>query len=432
MYPLAASPSPASRAAPTHAGPPLGGSVPARTILLVEADAAAAESITATLGRLGYTVTTVTGPDQAVELAAANDLVILDVVGGTKAAVGVARGIRAAAMGGIPILAISQTDSVEERIEFLEGGADDVMPKPFDERELEARVDALFLRVQRARDLAPPPALEGTMLPRVRRIVAVFSPKGGVGTTTVATNIAVAQAQRKPDKVVLVDLNLGFGSVATHLNLDVRQSLADVIRDEPALREPDLLRSYAIRHESGLNVLAAPPTPELAASVEAHHIEQLLETLVRQYDAIVIDAGSMIDERSMIVLDRADAVIVPFHPEMAALKAVRAMLDYLNENGSNASKTSFVVNNMFAREILRMRDVETALGTHVTLELPYDPFLYLKAINEGVPIVRGAPRSIPAERLTRLSAMAFNEDGEVAPATPPEKARGLTGLLRRS
>jgi pilus assembly protein CpaE len=406
--------------------------VPARTILLVEADAAAAGSITSTLGRLGYTVTTVTDSDQAVALAVANDLVILDVIGGTKAAVDVARGIRAAAaMSGIPILAISQTDSVEERIEFLEGGADDVMPKPFDERELEARVDALFLRVQRARDLAPPPALEGTMLPRVRRMVAVFSPKGGVGTTTIATNIAVAQAQRKPDKVVLVDLNLGFGSVATHLNLEVRQSLADVIRDEAALREPDLLRSYAIRHDSGLNVLAAPPTPELAASVEAHHVEQLLETLVRQYDAIVIDAGSMIDERSMIVMDRADAVIVPFHPEMAALKAVRAMLDYLNENGSNASKTSFVVNNMFAREILRMRDVETALGTHVTLELPYDPFLYLKAVNEGVPIVRGAPRSIPADRLARLSAMAFNEDGEVAPAEP-DKARGLTGLLRRS
>jgi pilus assembly protein CpaE len=430
MYPLAASPLLLRPRDPS--GLPLGGFVPARTILLVEADAAAAGSITSTLGRLGYNVTTVTDPDQVVELAAANDLVILDIVGGKKAAVDVARGIRAAAaMSGIPVLAISQTDSVEERIEFLEGGADDVMPKPFDERELEARIDALFLRVQRARDIAPPPALEGTMLPRVRRMVAVFSPKGGVGTTTIATNIAVAQAQRKPDKVVLVDLNLGFGCVATHLNLDVRQSLADVIRDEAALREPDLLRSYAIRHDSGLNVLAAPPTPELAGSVEAHHIEQLLETVVRQYDAIVIDAGSMIDERSMIVLDRADAVIVPFHPEMAALKAVRAMLDYLNENGSNASKTSFVVNNMFAREILRMRDVETALGTHVTLELPYDPFLYLKAVNEGVPIVRGAPRSIPAERLTRLSAMAFNEDGEVVPAEP-DKARGLTGLLRRS
>jgi pilus assembly protein CpaE len=406
--------------------------VPARTILLLEADAAAADSMTNILARLGYNVTTVADADQAVELAAANELVILDVVDGHKTAVDVAREIRAApAMTGIPILAISQTDAVEERIEFLVAGADDVMPKPFDARELEARVDALFLRVQRARDLAPPPALEGTMLPKVRRMVAVFSPKGGVGTTTIATNIALAQAQRKPDKVVLIDLNLAFGSVATHLNLEVRHSLADVIRDDAALREPELLRTYAIRHDSGLHVLAAPPTPELSGLVEAQHVEQLLETILRQYDAVVIDAGSMLDDRSMIVLDHADAVIVPVYPEIAALKAVRSMLDYLNENGSAASKTTFVLNNTFAREILRMRDVESALGSRVTLELPYDPFLYLKAVNEGIPIVKGAPRSIPADRLVRLSATAFNENGQDAWAVP-ERSRGLTGLLRRS
>jgi pilus assembly protein CpaE len=291
-------------------------------------------------------------------------------------------------------------------------------------------VDALFLRVQRARDLAPPPALEGTMLPKVRRMVAVFSPKGGVGTTTIATNIALAQAQRKPDKVVLIDLNLGFGSVATHLNLEVRQSLADVIRDEAALREPELLRTYAIRHDSGLHVLAAPTSPELAELVEAKHVEQLLETILRQYDVVVIDGGSMLDDRSMIVLDHADAVIVPVYPEIAALKAVRAMLDYLNDNGSAASKAAFVLNNMFAREILRMRDVESALGARVTLELPYDPFLYLKAVNEGIPIVKGAPRSIPAERLVRLSATAFNENAQDA-SVPTERSRGLK-LLRRS
>jgi len=406
--------------------------VPARTILLLEADAAAADSITNNLARLGYNVTTVADADQAVELAAANELVILDVADGKKTAVDVAREIRAApAMTGLPILAISQTDAVEERIEFLVAGADDVMPKPFDARELEARVDALFLRVQRARDLAPPPALEGTMLPKVRRMVAVFSPKGGVGTTTIATNIALAQAQRKPDKVVLIDLNLGFGCVATHLNLDVRQSLADVIRDEAALREPELLRTFAMRHDSGLHVLAAPPTPELAGLVEPQHVEQLLDTILRQYDAVVVDAGSMLDDRTMIVVDHADALIVPVYPEIAALKAVRAMLDYFNENGSAGSKAAFVVNNIFAREILRMRDVESALGARVTLELPYDPFLYLKAVNEGIPIVKGAPRSVAADRLVRLSATAFNESSDDA-AAAPERTRGLTGLLRRS
>ena len=406
--------------------------MPARPILLLEADPAVADSITNTLARLGYNVTTVDDPAQATELAGSHELVILDLIAGPKTAVDVCREIRSVReMSGIPVLAITQSDAVDERIEFLEAGADDVVAKPFDARELEARVDALFLRVQRARDLAPPPPIDGTLLPRLRRTVAVFSPKGGVGTTTIATNIAIAQALRKPDKVVLVDLNLGFGSVASHLNLDVRTSLADVIHDESALREAELLRTYAMRHDSGLHVLAAPPNPELAGLVEGEHLEQLLDTMLLEYDAIVIDAGSVVDDRSLVVFDKADALIVPVAPEMTALRAVKSMLDYLGESGTASAKTTFVLNNTFAREILRLRDVEAALGARITLELPYDPFLYLKAVNEGVPIVRGAPRSAPAERLVRLAATAFNEDGE-AVATADNRARGLTGLLRRS
>jgi pilus assembly protein CpaE len=146
---------------------------------------------------------------------------------------------------------------------------------------------------------------------------------------------------------------------------------------------------------------------------------------------VVVDAGSVVDDRSLVVFDKADAVIVPVAPEMAALRAVRSMLDYLGESGTAGSKMIFVLNNIFAREILRLRDVETALAARIALELPYDPFLYLKAVNEGIPIVRGAPRSMPAERLVRLAATAFNEGAEPVPV-PGDARRGLTGLLRRS
>ncbi len=407
--------------------------MPASSILLLDADTASAELITGVLTRVGYTVTAATDAADALAKAGDNHLVILDVVEGEPSAYDVCREIRATpSMASIPVLCIGQSDEVEERIRFLEAGADDVMAKPFDERELEARVEALLLRFQRSKDLAPIVGAEGLIVaPRLRRIVAVFSPKGGVGTTTIATNVAMAMAERRPDRVVLVDLDRQFGQAATHLNLEPRQTLADVVRDEAALREPELLRTYAMRHDSGLHLLASPQNPERASLVEARHVEQLLETVLGTYDLVVIDAGSNLDEIAMNVLERADTVLIPLYPEIAALKAVHVLLEYLGEGGSVGAKAMFVVNNVFAREILKLRDVESALAARVTADLPYDPFLYLKAVNEGIPIVRGAPKSPGAERLVKLAAVAFGEDGTTSAPTPAERRGGLFGLRRR-
>jgi Flp pilus assembly CpaE family ATPase len=117
---------------------------------------------------------------------------------------------------------------------------------------------------------------------------------------------------------------------------------------------------------------------------------------------------------------------------MAALKAVHSLLDFLNEAGSVGAKTTFVLNNMFAREILKMRDVESALGTKVSIELPYDPFLYLKAVNEGVPVVVGAPRSGPADRLLKLVDVAIGDDAVDGTGGRSRRGGLLSGLRRRA
>jgi pilus assembly protein CpaE len=407
--------------------------VPASTILLIEADAASGEAIAPVLSGVGYTVT-VTEPADATGKVADHQLVIIDVVTGERSAADVCREIRATPdLSAIPVLCVSQTDEVEDRIRFLEAGVDDVMAKPFDARELEARVEALLLRFQRSKDLSAVISTDGVVVTKARRMVAVHSPKGGVGTSTIATNIAMAAAQKKPDRVVIVDLDLQFGQVATHLNVTPNQTLADVVRDEGALREPELLRTYATRHDSGLHVLAAPTGPEAAGLINAEHIDRILTTVLETYDQVVIDTGSWLDERTMAAFQHADSVLFVVNPEIAALKAVAALVEYLNEAGTVAAKSSFVLNNTFGREILKVRDVETALGTKVASELPYDPFLYLKAVNEGVPIVVGAPRSAAAERFVKLSSTAFGADGigPAAPTAEERKSGGRFGFRRR-
>jgi pilus assembly protein CpaE len=408
-----------------------GGIVPAARILLVDADAAATPQIQGVLSGVGYTVTTIADPDDAFARIAEHQLVIVDVVAGPKTAVELCSEIRGTpAMAGIPVLCVSQTDEVEERITFLEAGADDVVAKPVDARELEARVEALLLRFQRSRDLAPVITGDGVMMTAPRRIVAVFSPKGGVGTTMIATNIALVAANKRPDKVVLVDLDLQFGGVAAQLDIEPKQTLADVARDPSALQESELLRSYAVKHRAGLHVLCGPPTPELAELITPNAITQLLATLTHGYDQVIVDAGSVLDERTMLVLESADAVVIPVYPEIPALKSVHSLLDYLNEAGTLGTKTVFVLNNAFAHDTLKLRDIESALGTKIAFDLPYDPFVYLKAVNEGVPIVLGAASSPAAERLVKLAGSVFGEDGFTIPA-PEAERRGLFGALRR-
>ena len=408
--------------------------MPASTVLLIDADPASSETISSVLTAVGYTVTTAADPNDAFGQVAANQLVIVDVISGDKSAADVCREIRATpSLVAIPVLCVSQTDEVEERIRFLEAGADDVMAKPFDARELEARVEALLLRFQRSKDLSAVVSTDGITVSRTRRVIAVHSPKGGVGTSTVAVNVAMAAAQRKPDRVVIVDLDLQFGQVATHLNMQPRQTLADVVRDEAALREAELLRTYATKHDSGLHVLSGPTGPELAGLITADHVDKLLTTLLDTYDQVVIDTGSWIDERTMQAFEHAENVLFVVNPEIGALKALTALIEHLSEAGTVASKTMFVLNNTFGREILKLRDVEQALGTKVGAELPYDPFLYLKAVNEGVPIVLGAPRSVAAERLVKLSSLAFGADGLVVPAATGDdrKPSGRFSFRRR-
>ena len=404
--------------------------MPSSTILVLETSAEASAFIEGPLTAIGYQVTITADPDDAVRRAADYALVILDVGSGPRSGVDVCREIRrTAAFFAIPVLCMSQTSDVEERVRYLEAGADDVVAKPFDSRELEARVEALLIRFQRSRDLAPLVLADNGASAR-RSIIACFSPKGGVGTTMIAVNIATWLAARAPGRVLIVDLDLQFGQVATHLNLKPKLNVAELARDDQSLREPELLRSYAILHNSGLAVLAAPGTPESGRLITSEQVNLALSTARTAYDTIVIDAGSKLDERSFAVLERAEGVVIPIVPEIGALKALHSLVEYLTEVGSVAVKATFALNHLFAREMLSMKQIEAAIGTKVQEEIPYDPGLYLKAINEGIPVVHSAPTSAPALALGRLAATATGV-GEVSAPRHDDRRGRLAGLRRR-
>jgi len=400
-------------------------------VLLICADRdTAGQLATVIQGRGHRVVATPYGPSAMTRAAEAGLIVVDRVDGPVPATSVVARMKGTAGIQHVPLLAIAQSDQVEERISLLEAGADDVMAHPVDDAELEARLDVLLVRSHVPSPAGPSEPDIDASLPRPR-LLAFFSPKGGVGTTTAAVNCAISLALRKKQSVALVDLDLGRGQVATHLNLTPRLTVVELARDGVALEDPDLVRGYAEEHASGLAVFAAPQRPDQGALLAPEHVSRLLEGLAVAYEIIVVDGGSTFDERALTLFEHAERIVLTVSPEIPAVRAVHALMEVLAEYEGPSERQFFVLNHIFASEMLRTDDLQRSLQASIGAELHYDPILYLKAVNEGVPVVIGSPRSIAADRLNRLATQLLGELHQPVAGLEAPRRKSLAGLLRR-
>ena len=392
------------------------------SILVLATDRVAAAALADALAGPGHAISLAAGAEEFLAAAHGYSLVILDQVppGSTiSSIIGALRADPASAT--VPVLAVAQSSDLEERIALLEANADDVITKPFDRTELNSRVDALALHFQRSRSRVSGGGVIGTA--DGRRIVSVFSPKGGVGTTTIATNLALIAAELHPNRTLIIDFDLSFGQVASHLNLQPKLSLLELVRDAGAMHEPELFRTYPTIHAGGVHVLPAPPAPGFASLITADHVELILARALETYDVVIVDAGASLDDRMLAIFSRSDTVILAVVPEIPALNAVHMLLDQLTETGAVGGTTLFVLNNAFARELLRRHDIETALGAKIAADLPYDPIAYLMAVNEGIPVVQSAPKSIVAAKFRALAAVVFGSDPSTVDETPSSKEK---------
>jgi pilus assembly protein CpaE len=263
-----------------------------------------------------------------------------------------------------------------------------------------------------------------------RRLITVFSPKGGVGTTTVAVNLALAVAAREPDSVAIVDLTNMGGHVAAHLDVAPKLTVGDLMRDSPGNLSPEIIRStYLTRHEHGVLVLAGAATPASSALVGAEDAARILEAVLTAVPTVVVDLGSHLDGRVIGALEAADDVVIVVTPDFPALKSVVAFFEHLGETDAHPHEPTIVVNEIYALQTLTPGDIENALGRRVAVRIPYDPLLYLRAANQGTPVFAAAPTSQPTRRFDQLAAVILGED---APQVVTEqRRRGLAGIFGR-
>ncbi len=236
-------------------------------------------------------------------------------------------------------------------------------------------------------------------------VTAVLSGKGGVGKTVVAINIAAALAEKHPGRVVLVDLSLQFGDVGAALDLPTSHTITDLLT-ENGTTDADVVRQV-LAQGPGFLVLLAPTSPELADYVSPAHLTELVATLRMEFDHIVIDTPSYLNEVSIHTVELADHVVMLTDLSVTGVKNARLTRGVLETLEVDPAKVMVVSNHRDGVGELDRRGAETFLGAHISVEIPFAAELVATSVNKGVPFVSSNP-SAPASAAVRAIVAAID------------------------
>ncbi len=234
------------------------------------------------------------------------------------------------------------------------------------------------------------------------RVLAVMGVKGGVGTSLVALNLAWCLSREPRHRVALVDLDLQAGDLALLLDQKPERDLAEVAANFERL-DAVFVSSLLREVSPGLNFLAAPRDPVAAEDIRPEHLARALDHLSDSHSLVVLDLPNRLDETSLMVLDRAQALVLVLEPSLSGLTATLRLSTLLDRLEHPVQKRLLVVNGYGVKGGLERSQLQRVLGREPEALLPHDSKLILEAINSGRPVCRQWPRSRWSRRLARLA-----------------------------
>jgi pilus assembly protein CpaE len=327
--------------------------------------------------------------------------------------------------GTLCIAVVNQADmSVLRRL--VAAGARDVIGKPVQYTELINSIRSVLATEadRRSRSLVPLNS-DGDVRNGRGKLVVVTSPKGGVGTTTIATNLAVALRQMSNGRVVLADFGLQFGDIGVHLNLWSKHTMQDLIGRGDDIDDA-MLNQVLQQHSSGVQVLLAPNEPEVAGEVTATQLETILDRLLERNTYVIADTWSFLDEVAETLLRRADEVLVVTTPEVPSLKNAKHFLEFLRQQSLAHGRITLVLNRFPSVDGISLQDVQQHLRHPVGANIPSEGQLVTHSVNRGIPIVLSHPQSWAAQSMLKLAAhIAGDKVGTIT--LTPDNLKGGKG-----
>jgi pilus assembly protein CpaE len=304
--------------------------------------------------------------------------------------------------------------SVQGEADYLRrsmlAGAREFLIKPFSSDELVSSIRRVYElgAAQRARYQAPAPPVSATArrqpppLEELGKVISVFSPKGGTGCSTIATNLAIALQAETEAKVVLVDGSLQFGDIAVLLNLKPVRTIADLV---PHMNELDgeLIHSVMIPHSSGIKTLLAPPRPEMADLVVPDHMKRILEELKKTFDFIIVDTWTSLHDLVLTIMDVSDRIVLITTPDIPSIKNTKLFFEVTEALGYPPEKVFLTINKVDRRSSIRAEDIETGIKHRVAATLALDERVATPAANQGAPFVFSAANSAIAQGMVDLA-----------------------------
>ncbi|MCL6432566.1 MAG: response regulator [Anaerolineae bacterium] len=283
----------------------------------------------------------------------------------------------------VPILILSASAGVTERVASLRAGASDYLVKPPEAQELIARLRAaLDLRQE-----------------RVAFVIVVLGSKGGVGASSLSVNVALALRQETRRGVVLVDASQSISAADIMLNLQSTSSIAHLLSRIDEL-EPGDFEAILTPHSTGLQVLVQEQGIE---GIRPDQLRKVVLALRRLREFVVVDAGLALDRATELLLDLADRVLLVLTPEITSLRGARYFLERARQLGLSRERIVLILNRYPQRGGLQRRDIEAALGLAMQATIPDDGKLVTYTINRGIPALIGHRRSDVSRQVSGIA-----------------------------